>query len=640
MLFRYLSISLVCGFILPQSGWAQSGELIVETVDNFSQHTHQEKFFIESNGTRIQVKPSNVAEARLLDGKQVSLNSSTGILSSKNIFTPQPSGIYEQTQKMLVIFATYPDSTPLTERSDGREILRIETLKSYLNTRSFKSYFDVTYQKKLYNHISHVAAYQFQKKCTEKVYSGANYGYVTAADAKQIFLDLNLNPRDFNSISVLSNCPGNGWGIASSALIDGYNIKTSHVTLGPGQYHYGTSTDLVPWLSLGGNFTDVLIHERLHNLGVNHANGLDCQGKDFLYPCSHNEYGNPFDLMGRRMSSFGLNAHQLKRANIRSDHQFMLITSPGVYTINALESTNPNAIIGAYIQSPDMNSPAMMVEHRLPLAMDRTLLDPALSEVKKGLLLYSSINTGTAASASYSTHEYRIMDPNQGRFDNLTFLDRLKDQSLNGNKVFFDPMTGIRISQVRLGAPLQSNSARAPGNTPLVNDQINFKVEFDHNAKICYKTLIRNDVEPLFFEVNGVAQSPDATPSVTPGDVVVMRVNTRQTDNIICPRETITVKVNNTDEISTWVPGQGDGPIEPGSPTPIRNSETNGVSSIERSFFNTETSSVFYATLTVPADARVGLYELPVSYLNKRNGQSFNSTLKIRVTEKSRTLKK
>lgn len=51
---------------------------------------------------------------------------------------------------------------------------------------------------------------------------------------------------------------------------------------------------------VNGNLTlGTIAHEFGHNLGLQHATGLDCAGDTVGANCTISEYGDPFDIMDR-----------------------------------------------------------------------------------------------------------------------------------------------------------------------------------------------------------------------------------------------------------------------------------------------------------------------------------------------------
>ncbi len=638
-----------------------SGRLIVENVDFFEDQIHLERYFLLNGRERIQIHPLNRGDLHKLSGKQVSVTGWQGPAGELSVFI---SGRLSQAnnhidmaavkvEKMLVILANYTDSLPLTPRPDGLELVDKSTLANFLNTKAFRTYFNDMFQGKVRNVVTHVENYTFQRKCADKPLGGhpGADGYVDSTDIAQILNDLNLDPYSFHNVSVISNCAtGFAWGIASLSNINERYLTTSHLTIPADGFFYGTDENTIPYLPSFPkySFLDGLLHERLHNYNMGHANGLDCGTSEIMFPCTFLVYGNPFDVMGRRRSAFHLNADLLRRNEARPQKQFVTITKPGTYTIDPLETKDLNGIIGVYIKIPEIeNTPVFMLEHRTAMGMDKTLIDPESADITKGLLLYTAIEGAGGESAVYYGYDFRLIDPYPQQAEPLSFLDRVRTKAIVKGKPYFDPMTGVRITIVKTPPVLKAQhevmANRMAASSQLFARKMTFKVDFDSNARICFKAKIRDAVEPFRFIVNGEdVYGPDEIPSLMAGETFNIQASTHAGDNILCPREDITSTISNAQKLNGWMIVKPDF-IAKDRPWPPDDDDTDGEPLIVNNLLNREETFNLVNDMRVPAPAEPGIYEFPVEYKFNRTGEVFHSVLKLRVipysTDKSKSVK-
>lgn len=618
-----------------------SGILIREDVDFFQDPVHIQRFFLQSHSQRIQIDPVNKEALNDLVGQEVILYGWSERKSGRPVGfvegNPQKQSRVAQAvkypievrqEKMLVVWSDFNDSTPLPV---GPEWASADNIGKFLNGGVFQDYFKFLYQGKIKNTITNVVEYRFNRNCGDKQLPGhpGVEGYIDNEDINRLFSELKLNPRDYTNVSVFANCNGNSaWGIGSNVSVDGVLLSSSNMTMWPSYFKFGSPDGLVPYLPVppDWSFLNAFIHERLHTFGIMHSNALDCGTNTTIFPCTHIEYGNPFDLMGRGIASFQINAHHLKKGSVRPESQFLTITKPGTYTIDALESTDKKAIIGAFIKIPEEQSRVFMVEHRTPMGYDLDLKDPKFKEVPKGLLLYTSINQW-GSNASFNEYDFKIIDPypTRNKLPLLPITERISMKSLLPKMPFYDPITGVRIS------------VESPRN-----QQIRFKVEFLQKERVCYRAKLTDIIEPFRFVVNGEDQDPNEVVALYPNDVFNIRAVTHQIEDAICPRTYIDTVISQTSMITAWAIRR-EGPIllppvfEIGreKPKPCEGKcpgGGNGSSpTIYNNFYNFDYSQLITTDMRVPEDAPAGYYELPVIYKNQAGSGQFETTLKFQI---------
>ncbi|MDP3962415.1 MAG: hypothetical protein Q8Q03_00905 [bacterium] len=113
--------------------------------------------------------------------------------------------------------------------------------------------------------------------------------------------------------------------------------------VGRGEYEidgkiYNLSQSWVGWSDIrfsldSGTLSKTLAHEIGHALGVFHANFLSCDENE---SCTHQEYGNYFDMMGYGSGDF--NVFYKEQLNWLTSSDFLNINSSGDYIISPLES--------------------------------------------------------------------------------------------------------------------------------------------------------------------------------------------------------------------------------------------------------------------------------------------------------------
>lgn len=606
------------------------GMLIKEDADFFHTSFHVERYFVENHRERIQIEPTNPEKLSSLIGKEVLVSGwkdqntdrNFGFVSRDKDLVLENAPLSNKAssvkaEKIIIVLADYLDSVP---RPQSPNYVNANNIAEFLNTKTFQTFFDFHYQGKIRNKVTKVVEYKFARNCEDKKFPGHPnaWGYVDYDDINQVFRDLKLDEKDFTNVSVFSNCNWTGaWGVASGVNINGKYLTSSNLTLWPSYYTYGSPENNVPYLPTydeSWSFLSVYIHERLHNFGHPHANGLECGITPLLVSCTHKEYHNPFDVMGGMYPGFQVNAHQMNTLKILPESKFLTITTPGIYTISSLDNFKQGPI-AAYIKIPEIHEPVFMVEHRVPAGFNQNLIKPKYKDIIRGLLLYSSINP-YYGYADYST-QFRIIDPYPTiRNRSLpTFNDRVSSRGILPEMDYFDPLTGVTIKV------LQTESGKN-GST------ITFKVDFDSQKRDCLKTSLRNIVSDFNFEVNTVQFSSDDIVTVRPRDTLNIRARIQQIEPTYCPKIKFKTSVKNTTMLSPWIndkynpPGEYIGPKKEGPQL---------IYSFDNSWVNMNFETLLTPGMVVPDDAPDGYYEFPVFYSNLATGEEFESILRLQI---------
>ncbi len=154
--------------------------------------------------------------------------------------------------------------------------------------------------------------------------------------------------------------------------VAGCPIEGGFATLGQTAYPTpdGVAQLSVSWIYDFSLF--VLEHEMGHNLGVMHANRLECPTERIDSTCTHREYQDPFDVMGT--NAFHLNAAHKERLGWLLPANVAAATGDGTFALQALESPT-GGVQAVKIQAPSPGSSVFYyyVEHREPEGFDAGL---------------------------------------------------------------------------------------------------------------------------------------------------------------------------------------------------------------------------------------------------------------------------
>ncbi len=209
--------------------------------------------------------------------------------------------------------------------------------------------------------------------------------------------------------------------------------------------------------SMGGNEFDVngdmpssvFAHELGHNLGMDHANELDCHQKpiDLYASCSEYEYGDGYDAMGFFIHH--LNAPHKASLGWIPEEKIQTVTGDGVYKISVLEKPANSSIPQTLrIQRSNINDDYYL-EYRQPIGFDSDLP----TTLTQGALIHIG-------------NEERI------GFTKILRVSPEKDydtsHALSDGQGFLDPVNGISIQQIAHDSDSVTVSVRF--TTPILSD--------------------------------------------------------------------------------------------------------------------------------------------------------------------------
>ena len=193
----------------------------------------------------------------------------------------------------------------------------------------------------------------------------------------------------------------------------------------------------------------LLAHELGHNLGIMHSNSMECGGRSMYGKgCVHLEYGNEFDAMGVGAGGLHYNAAQKQFLGWLDDSQMQIVTTPGIYTLSALEMQGEGTKL-VRIKSQLRERYPLFLEYRKPIGFDSALADSIYSSNLDGIFInWRDFKTNIG---SY------YVDPTP-KSKKIDYPITLK----NKDKPFIDEGNGIKIDSV----------------TPLPSGDISFRVQF------------------------------------------------------------------------------------------------------------------------------------------------------------------
>lgn len=216
----------------------------------------------------------------------------------------------------------------------------------------------------------------------------------------------------------------NFWGLTTLGNLGSKTVK-NNVDL----------SKLRAWITFPHYQTLSYIHELGHNLGVHHANGLDCGDQPISNSCESKEYLDAFDVMGSSgrsplLTPLDMNVPHKIALNWLTSQNVQTITESGTYQIKPLgKLSTPNDIVGLKIYRPQSRD-YYFLEYRQRLGYDTKLPDI----VTRGALLH--IWNGDPGTQTQLVHI------------NAGLIEITVHPAFFDDKVFKDSYNGIRIQQI------------------------------------------------------------------------------------------------------------------------------------------------------------------------------------------------
>lgn len=233
-------------------------------------------------------------------------------------------------------------------------------------------------------------------------------------------LDTSVDFRDVEHFIIIAAYAGGpaqpycGWsGLASGTIT--FTTDDGQVTITHAAVHTGAVT------------LPVVAHELGHNLGLGHANFLDCGTRSWaLTGCTVLPYADYFSVMGRSTPARDLNAYERENlgwfdparplVEVRGSAQVML---------TPIEDANPGL---KAVKIPRPNGQPLYLEYRQPIGFDQGMDQGGFSDVFDGLLLHVPRMRG---------HESLLIDP--------TPPGEPHRSALPSGATYTDPLSGIAV---------------------------------------------------------------------------------------------------------------------------------------------------------------------------------------------------
>ncbi|MDQ3014868.1 MAG: hypothetical protein M3Q73_03320 [bacterium] len=406
-------------------------------VDNFEHPEHSKNnYFIHDNGKNLSLNISN--PPNIISGTKMNIKGyqidSTVAANSGDTLTVQggvPNGL--GVKKTAVLLVSFLDSPAPPFSKDTARSMVFSSDRQFVPFFKENSYGKVSFSGEVYGW--HTIPRNGQDAC-----SGSKItDNITEGDIDRIGRQYGVSFSSYDEIVIFFNrrtCAQyehsygtiGKWSVAfpeykaqwAIAWVNAWVSRTTNIS----SFHWS-------------NFDRTLSHEVGHNLGLPHANGIDCGTKSVPganTTCSYVSYGNYYDTMGQGKYAAHFNSRYKEYIGWTPPASTKTITSSGTYRLYPLEQSPTGRITTAKIY----NSKGVMVyylEYRKPIGYDRLLtgVSTAVASNQKGLM------------ALYKSDFYVDLKPTSESWQN-----DIMNSSLNlGNIPFYDTANGITIGPVR-----------------------------------------------------------------------------------------------------------------------------------------------------------------------------------------------
>ncbi|WP_199878806.1 Ig-like domain-containing protein [Pseudoalteromonas sp. T1lg88] len=372
---------------------------------------------------------------------------------------------------------------------------------------------------------------------------------------------------------------------ASGIVLDDYT-RFVFLTTGDGCSSNGSATtSSIPSRVIINGLKEprVLAHELGHNLGLLHANALDCSEGVFGGTCRTIEYGDSYDTMGSYDMGY-FNTFQKERLGWMAASvapEVTLAQRSGTYTLGAYEENNGQPVAIKIPRGLDENGKQrwLYIEYRQAIAHDGFLADRSYKVFREDVTAGIVIRQATEGDARSS--QLLHMKPGSYYEENFGFKD-WRDPTLPVGATFTDPESGATISlvsaesgnaEVSIAFGQTSCAEQAPSlsATPLsatevsAGDQVSYKVSVtNRDSASCAASTV--DVQALLPQ--GWYANSELV-SLAPGESVNVTISVTSAVDASADTYSLTINASNSEQIAstqvsyTVTDTSGETPVSP-----------------------------------------------------------------------------